>query len=137
MGLFSGDKPDVAVLLSEKAALLVEVEMLRERLAEKKEDIAALRAQLQHTQDALIAKEAPEAYRDRKDLEAGDDREMTEEEREHRRKQLEKVEIVSQYINEMENPQMFKDGDDMIQMLTRAVGTPVFDSPSLHGNEES
>jgi hypothetical protein len=137
MALFGGDKADVAVLLAEKGALLVKVEMLEKYIDEKKEEITRLTEQLRWTQDALVAKEAPEAYRDRMDAEAAANRpEMTEEEKAQRKLYQEKIDITSRYINEIEG-QMFIDRDDMIQQLTRGVGSPTANTQSLHGNDES
>ena len=62
-----GDKKDM--IIAENAAMKVKVEMLAERVEELKEEKLALTEQLRHTQDALVAKEAPEAYRDKKYME--------------------------------------------------------------------
>jgi len=137
MGLFGGDKPDPAVLLAENGGLLREVELLREQLGEKKEEIGAMREQLRWTQDALIAKEAPEAYRDRQDVEAqallpAPAAEVSAESE----KRNQEAEIKRRYLNAMEEP-LFNDADDMCAKLMGAVGVPLSESQSLHGNDES
>ena len=60
---FGSDKNN-ALLAAQAAAQEVEIRMLREQLAEKRDEIKDLKTSLTRTQDALIAKEAPEAYRD-------------------------------------------------------------------------
>jgi hypothetical protein len=139
MGLFGekSEKPDAGVLLAEKGYLLREIEMLREQLAEKRSDILSLREQLRWTQLALVAKEAPEAYRDRQDAEAAAaQRPASPEELEAQQMQADRRDITARYLQELEGP-LFKDGDDMIAQLTRVTGVPIGESHSIHGNEES
>ena len=125
------------VLIAENGALKREVELLREQLTERREDLAELSRRLINTQEALIAKEAPEAYRDQKDMEAAEARDAASpEEKDFRQKQAQRADIAAQYMNEMEKP-LFKDAADMQQLLTRAVGAPTSGDQSLHGNEES
>lgn len=130
-----GSKTDL--LHAENAAMTREIEMLREQLTERKEEMRELKQQLMATQEALIAKESPEAYRDQKDAEVKANAPvLTDEEREAQRRQHERSELASRYIQELEEP-LFKDADDMIQHLTRATGVPLGEPQSLHGNDES
>ena len=125
------------MVIAENAALTREVELLREHLDERKIELGELKQQLKYTQDALIAKESPEAYRDQKYIEEQVEQvELTEDQIELQKKQARRAEIASQYINEMESP-LFKGADDMIQMLTRATSVPLAETQSLHGNDES
>jgi hypothetical protein len=111
--------------------------MLRERLEEKQQEIVDLRAQLKNTQEALVAKQSPDAYREQKLAEyEANMPEPTEEQKEAARVQRIRAEAAGNYISEMEAP-LFKDRDDMISLLTKRVGAPLSDSPSLHGNDES
>lgn len=131
-----GDKKDMIV--AENGALKREVELLREMLAENKEERADLKTQLHHTQEALIAKESPEAYRDKKYAEeqALLDPEPSDAQRENARLQQLRTDTATRYLQDTEGA-LFKDPDDMIQQLTRATGVPMGQSVSLHGNEES
>lgn len=125
-------------LIAENAALKKEVELLTKYLEERKEEILDLRKQLKYTQEALIAKESPEAYKIQKYEEemANNQNSLTKEEIKQRKKLIETTKIAGDYINEIENP-LFKDPDDMIQGLTRIVGVPLSEDYSLHGNDES
>tara|TARA_R110000751_G_scaffold4610_5_gene22361 strand:+ start:1491 stop:1904 length:414 start_codon:yes stop_codon:yes gene_type:complete len=126
-------------LVAENAAQLKEIEMLREKIGDLKEDKADLTAQLRHTQEALICKEAPEVYRDKK--QAVEERELAEPDSEAAMEAFKKKEqhtaIQNRFIQELEEP-LFLDADDMISNLTKAVGAPILsDSKSLHNNDES
>lgn len=124
-------------LIANNAAQTKEIELLREQLHEKNEELSELRKQLRYTQDALIAKESPEAYHDRKmSEELAKREELTPEEREKQEKQMAEAKIARQYINELENP-LFLDRDDMIQRLIVPSGIPGSEQKSLHGNDES
>lgn len=131
-----GEKRDM--LVAENAALLREVDLLREMLAENKEDRADLKSQLRYTQEALIAKESPEAYRDKQDAEAAAELDSgpNAAEAENIRRQGVRTDAATSWLQNMEE-NLFKDADDMIQQLTRATGVPMGQSESLHGNEES
>ncbi len=131
-----GDKRDMIV--AENAALKREVDLLREMLAENKEERKELKDQLYHTQEALIAKESPEAYRDKKYAEeqAELNAEPTDEQKENIRRQGVRTDAAAQFLQSMEGS-LFKDADDMVEILTRATGVPMGQEDSLHGNDES
>lgn len=127
------------LLAAENVALHREVELLRELIAEHKADKIELQKQLRHTQDALVAKEAPEAYRDRMDAEIQAELnsvQPSDAQLENARKQRVRSDTASRYLQDTEGS-LFKDADDMIQMLTRATGVPLGQEGSLHGNDES
>jgi hypothetical protein len=129
-------------VIAENAAIKQEVLMLRERVIELKEEKLALVKQLVNTQEALVAKEAPEAWRDQKYMEeqalimANADPEKEKEQAEAKRLMELKANTTSNYLRGMEES-LFVDADDMIEMFTRAAGVPVLDNHSLHGNDES
>jgi len=131
-----GDKKEM--IAAENVALTMKNELLEERVAELKEERTELKAQLKHTQEALISKEAPEAYRDKKYAEdqADLDYTMTDAQKENARRQGVRTDTAASWLQNMED-NLFKDPDDMIQQLTRATGTPMNQGGSLHGNEES
>lgn len=133
-----GDKRDM--ILAENAALKREVELLREMLSENKEERAELKTQLHHTQEALIAKESPEAYRDKKYAEEQADIAAnvtpSDEQREAARIQQLRANTASKFLQETEGS-LFKDADDMIDLLMPSLGVPMSEDHSLHGNDES
>jgi len=118
-----------------------ENELLRERISELKEEIKELKHSLRYTQEALVAKESPEAYRDRKyeqDLAEAElnQKELTSEQIDQRKERAARADIAARYLHEMEKP-LFTSAEDMIQQLTRSVGLPMVKTESLHGNSES
>ena len=131
-----GDKKEM--IAAENVALTREVELLREMLAEYKEEKADLKKQLYHTQEALISKEAPEAYRDKKYAEEQAELavEPSEAQIENARHQRLRTDTATSYLQEMERD-LFKDADDMISKLMPALSVPMGQSVSLHGNDES
>lgn len=123
---------DVAI---ENARLEVRVEMLDKQLETVVAENRELKAMLSRAQEALVAKESPEAYRDHKNAEYEASMvPMTDEEKAEAVANRRRAETNANYIAEIERP-LFRDADDLIQMLTRPEGTP---SPvSLHNNGES
>ena len=131
------DKRDLIV--AENAAMVRELEMLRERVIELKDEKAELKTLLTNTQEALIAKESPEAYRDQKYMEeqaALAELVDTPEHKEAMRVQALKAQTTSDYMRSMED-NLFIDAEDMINMFSRSFETPGTTPHSLHGNDES
>ena len=125
------------LIITENAVMRREIELLRDQLTDLKKEKIELKEQLKYTQEALIAKESPEAYNDQKYAEDMANTEPPSDKQiEQKRLQARRAEIASNYINEMENP-LFKDAEDMISMLTHATGVPLAETQSLHGNDES
>jgi uncharacterized protein YhaN len=116
------------------AKLEAQVETLELRLSDRSEENKDLRNMLARAQDALIAKEAPEAYRDQKIAEYEANHEMTAAEIEAAAKQKKRAETNSAYLEQLEQP-LFKSPDEMIELLTRPQEVP--GSGSLHENNES
>ncbi len=131
---FGSDKNN-ALLAAQGAAQEVEIRMLREQLTEKREEIKDLKASLARTQEALIAKEAPEAYLDHVAIrEQVRDENLTPEQQSAIETNRAEARAAELYISEMEGP-LFRGADDMISLLQRPQGPPV--PESLHGDGES
>ena len=133
-----GEKRDR--LVAENAAMEREINLLREIIVDLKAEKIDLKDRLQNTQEALIAKESPEAYRDQKYAE---EQAMliaanptSDAQREAARLQGLRADTVLQYLQEQEGD-LFQDADDMIALLTPATGVPLDDTKSLHNNDES
>jgi hypothetical protein len=125
------------LIVAENAAAQREIELLREQITDLRTDRTELKQQLMATQEALIAKESPEAYRDQKYAEdQANQEEVPNTQNEALRLQAKRADITQQWMSEVESP-LFKDADDMIQMLIPALGVPMGESPSLHNNDES
>lgn len=123
-----GDNAKLKELEIANAVLKREIEILKEHLVAREAHISKLQDSLDKSYEALTAKEAPEAYRDRKNYEPP--RELTAEEKRIRLL----GEANRQLLIETEND-LFKSADDMIGTLQRVLGGP---SPkSLHGDDES
>ncbi len=121
-------------LIAENAALAVRVEMLTEQLVEKREEICTLNEALRRTQDALIAKEAPDAYADHRIAEIEAAAEPTEEQKAFQLRR-QKIAKVNAEILKLHQAPLFKDAEDMIAMLTQSSEKP--ELKSLHDNGES
>lgn len=96
--------------------------------------IAFLTEHLRKTQDALVAKEAPEAYRDQRDAEAAAVP-ISPEELEKREKMRKQMELDRKYLEHLEGP-LFYDADDMQATLLGVLHKPA-ESRSIHGDSES
>lgn len=135
-----GNKQEREKIVADNAAMKREIDLLREIIVDLKYDKVDLSTRLQNTQEALIAKESPEAYRDQKYAEEqarfADDDEMSDARKEVARVQGIRAEATFQHLQNLEGD-LFHDADDMISMLTPAAGVPMSESHSLHGNEES
>lgn len=124
-------------LIAANARMETTIALLKDQIVDLKLEKKELRVQLQHTQEALIAKEAPEAYRDRKYAEEqAAIPPLSAEQKEQQRVLAKRAEVASQYVRDLEGP-LFTDADDMISTLMGAVGVPLSESSSLHGNDES
>jgi hypothetical protein len=123
-------------LVAENAAVKAKVEMLETLLAEKREEVKELKEQLMRTQDALIAKESPEAYHDQKYEQAVTRAEetMTDEERKQLSRRAQRAEVEKAHLENLEGP-LFLDAADMISTLLPAVGGPAADEPLHRGGE--
>jgi len=121
-------KSNEVKLKIENAVLRREIELLKEQLVSKDKQLSTQTQSLDRAYEALVAKEAPEAYRDRKLEEPP--RPLTFEEK--RLRAL--AEANRQLLTETESD-LFKSPEDMISTLQRVLGGPSL--KSLHGNSES
>lgn len=131
MGLFDGNKSELqARLLELEKQVAVKDELLNQKTAE----VEHLRKQVDRLQDAVLAVQHPEAYRELKDdeylsthsegyLEASDEAKK-------------KQEYFNRYLEEVENP-TFSTVDDMLDSLKFLSGSSNLKSKSLHDNDES
>jgi len=115
-------------LAIEVAVLKKEIELLKEQLAFKDRHIATQAQSLDRAYEALTAKEAPEAYRDRKLEEPP--RPLTGEE-----KRLRALAEANRQLLIDTEAELFKSPEDMISTLQQVLGGPSL--KSLHNNEES
>lgn len=123
------------ILVAKAAAQEVEIRMLREQLDDKKEEVRDLKESLRRTQDALIAKESPEAYRDQVVAhEQAISENLTDEQRSAIEITRAEARAAEEYISQIEGP-LFRGPEDMISMLQRPQGPPT--ASSLHGDNES
>ena len=114
------------------AKLELKVEMLEAQLKDKKQELIEANETIRRTQDALVAKEAPEAYRDY--MAAKAESSITPEDLENKHKQRELALMNGRLLHEMEQP-MFRDAEEMMDILSKPLGIPTF--RSLHGDNES
>ncbi len=125
------------MLIAEQAAQAVEITLLRERVVELKEEKDDLRKQLTYTQDALVAKESPDAYRDRMIAEdEANAAPLTAEQEEYQKNLMIKAKATKDYIQGMEGP-LFKSAEEMHDLLMGALRVEPGATKSLHGNNES
>ncbi len=115
------------------ASLTAQVALYEKFHDEQKEQIDKLQGQVERLQDSLMAASHPEAYRQVKDDQYMDS--LPEEPREGEEEQRERMRIQKEFIDNLEGP-TFRDADDVMEMLTRSVGTQVATEP-IHPNEES
>lgn len=116
------------------AVLEAKLEMREERIAELQTEVSELKAMVIRTQDALVAKESPDAWREGKVAEYEANHQPTEEEKEEIRKQRLRAETNALYLENMEQP-LFKGAQEMIDILSPIRETPR--TSSLHENGES
>jgi type I site-specific restriction endonuclease len=124
---------DKEAILAQNAGMKREIELLREMLEDKKKDVEDLRESLRATQEALVAKESPEAYRDQREAREQAPREYTEEEKATMAQMKAEAERTQKYIDELEDP-LFRDADQMFEFLAPSLAP---DIKSLHGDNES
>ena len=121
-------------LVIENARLEAKIELMELRLADKESSITELKEMLSNTQEALIAKEAPEAYRDQKYAEMEASKEVTPEGAKETAALQRRAETNAKYLESIEGP-LFHNAQDMIDVLSKNQGVPT--SKSLHDNMES
>jgi hypothetical protein len=115
---------------------IVRLEVSLEKTQEARESLEKLcsdqQDQILRLQDALVAREAPDAYADRKEDEALPD--PTPEEVAAAKRDRELADANRRLLDKMGEDHYFESADDMIDILTRGA-VPVFER--LHQNDES
>lgn len=135
MGLFDGvskDDLEARILQLEKDLAVKE-----ELLTRSNSEVDHLRQQVNRLQDAIIAVQHPEAYRELKDdqlLEEGDVGLESLGTPEERTKLTREAEVQRRYMEMVEGP-TFRDADELYHDLGRMIGTP--ENESIHDNSES
>lgn len=124
----------MAILGRGKEELIAENAELRGEIKALHSQVEFLQDMLRKTQDALIAKEAPEAYQDQKAA-AEAARPVSEEQAAQREQVRQKMALDKKWLEELEAP-LFKDADDMQSMLLGILNKPA-ESRSVHDNLES
>ena len=114
--------------------LIMELAEARGELKALRSEVEFLKDQLRRTQEALIAKEAPEAYLDQKTAEA-EAKPVSADEMARRKKVHAQIELDQKLLQEMESP-LFKSAEDMQSMLIPVLMNPS-EGQSLHGDGES
>lgn len=110
------------------------IELLTGQLASAQEDRAELRSQVTKLQDALVAARAPEAYRDQQLAREEADRIPMSQEEIERNEIIQKT--TTEFISGLEKP-LFRDANDLDDLLARGLIRTAKTPTSLHGNEES
>ncbi len=110
------------------------VESLQEMLESAQTDRVELQSQVTKLQDALVAAKAPEAYRDQQIEKAEANRTPISDEQRERSRIIQKT--TDAYVQGIEKP-MFRDAQDMDDLLSRSLMRNIEAPGSLHNNEES
>ena len=110
------------------------VESLEEQLRTVHADKAGLTEQIAKLQDSLISVRAPDAYRDQQLEREGDDRPPISKETLERNKITQRV--TTEYMRSLEEP-MFRDANDLDDLLRTGIIRDIKPPDSLHGNDES
>ena len=110
------------------------VESLEEQLRDARADKAGLSEQITKLQDSLISVRAPEAYRDQQLEREDDGRPPVSAETLERNRITQKV--TTEYLRGLEEP-MFRDGNDLDDLLKTGIIRDIEPPASLHGNDES
>jgi len=119
-------------LQMEVVRLETSLKLNQERMADYEKRCADYQEQVLRLQDALVARESPDAYADRKNVE--DAAEYTEEQQEGIQHQKDVAVMNRRLLDGMAEP-IFTDADDMIEMLLRGGGPPEFSA--LRESDES
>ena len=110
------------------------IESLEEQLRNAQTDKAGLTEQITKLQNSLISIRAPEAYRDQQLEREDDGRPPVSAETLERNRITQKV--TTEYLRGLEAP-MFRDANDLDDLLTTGIIRDTKPPASLHDNEES
>ncbi len=110
------------------------IEALEEQVRTVQADKAGLTEQVTKLQDSLISVRAPDAYRDQQLEREDDGRPPVSAEILERNKIT--AEVTTQYMRALEQP-MFRDGNDLDDLLKAGIINDIQPPASLHDNDES
>lgn len=110
------------------------IESLEEQLRNVQADKDGLTEQITKLQDSLISVRAPDAYRDQQLAREDDGRPPVSDETIERNKITQ--DVTTQYLRGLEEP-MFRDGNDLDDLLKTGIIHDVKPPASIHGNDES
>jgi peptidoglycan hydrolase CwlO-like protein len=110
------------------------IETLQALLDSAQADRVELKSQVTKLQDALVAAQAPEAYRDQQLAREEEDRIPMSQEAMDRNKLIQ--DTTTEYIAGLEKP-LFRDANDLDDLLARSAMRAIKPPASLHRNEES
>ena len=110
------------------------IETLQALLDSAQADREELKAQVTKLQDALVSARAPEAYRDQQLAREEEKRVPMDPEVVERNKLIQ--DTTTEYMSGLEKP-LFRDANDLDDLLSRALMRNVEPPASLHGNDES
>jgi len=112
--------------------LEVSLEKNQERMVDLEKRCGELQEQILRLQDALVAREAPDAYADRKEDEALPD--PTPDELDKIKKNQELAKVNREVLDRITDDHYFDDADHMMELLTQGA-VPEFER--RHQNNES
>ncbi len=110
------------------------IESLEEQIRIVQADKAGLTEQITKLQDSLISVRAPDAYRDQQ-LEREDDGRPPVSAETLERNRI-TADVTTKYMRALEGP-MFRDGNDLDDLLKAGIIKDIRPPASLHDNEES
>jgi chromosome segregation ATPase len=110
------------------------VETLQALLDSAQADRGELKSQVTKLQDALVAARAPEAYRDQQLAREEENRVPMDPEVLEKNRLI--AETTTEYMSGLEKP-LFRDANDLDDLLSRALMRTIEPPASIHGNDES
>lgn len=119
--------------LEAKIRLELENEILKDRVKELQAEKTDLQAQIMSLQDALISKESPQYYEDRRQETVSNDPAVREKMEQSRAE----IEFYDKYVATLDSDNPFiSTVDDLQAMLSRTVGPPDLSEPLRAGETE-
>jgi len=125
-------REEVHRLEKENIRLGTSLTMNQENMVRLEQRCSEQQSQIIRLQDALVAREAPDAYADRK-VDEGEP-ELTDDQIEAARKDRALAKANREMLDRITDDHYFNSADDMIEILTKGV-VPSFEP--LHENDES
>jgi chromosome segregation ATPase len=129
-----GDKEPKRDILRELIHAEAKIETLQALLDSAQADRGELKTQITKLQDALVSARAPEAYRDQQLEREEKNRVPVDPETIERNKIIQ--DTTTEYMSGLEKP-LFRDANDLDDLLSRSLMHAIEPAASLHGNDES